>query len=86
MSQVDAGFPQSLGLLARGAQRDALVASADHAQPAGFEFTRNADTQTFAGYNPSKMSARAQLLLSDRILGAIFSPVGEVRRCSRERR
>lgn len=32
------------------------------------------------------MSARAQLLLSDRILGAIFSPVGEVRRCLRERR
>lgn len=40
--------------------------------PKGFEWGRNADANAPAGYNPASMVDRAQLLLSDRILGSTF--------------
>ncbi|GEM09491.1 hypothetical protein Rt10032_c08g3508 [Rhodotorula toruloides] len=46
--------------------------------PKGFEWGRNADPNSPAGYNPASMVDRAQLLLSDRILGSTFAPVGGV--------
>jgi len=45
--------------------------------PKGFEWARSADAASPNGYNPSAMSERAQLLLSDRILGSCFCPTGE---------
>jgi len=44
--------------------------------PKGFDFCRQADPNAPSGYNPSTMSDRAQLLLSDRILGSCFAPKG----------
>jgi hypothetical protein len=40
--------------------------------PKGFEWGRNADPNSPAGYNPASMVDRAQLLLSERILGSTF--------------
>ena len=49
--------------------------------PKGFEWGRNADPNSPAGYNPASMVDRAQLLLSDRILGSTF---GQYRSVSRQ--
>lgn len=46
--------------------------------PKGFEWGRQADPNTPTGYNPAAMVDRAQLLLSDRILGSTFVPTGDV--------
>jgi pre-mRNA-processing factor 8 len=46
--------------------------------PKGFEWGRNADFNAPSGYNPASMIERAQLLLSDRVLGSTFVPTGEV--------
>ncbi|KAH8929155.1 PROCN-domain-containing protein [Atractiella rhizophila] len=46
--------------------------------PKGFEWGRNADVNNLNGWNPASMSERAQLLLSDRILGSTFAPMGGV--------
>jgi len=46
--------------------------------PKGFEFCRQADPNAPNGYNPAIMSDRAQLLLSDRILGSVFAPQGDI--------
>lgn len=40
--------------------------------PKGFEFGRQAEGGKTDGYNPASMVDRAQLLLSDRILGSTF--------------
>lgn len=40
--------------------------------PKGFEWGRAADPTSPSGYNPASMVDRAQLLLSDRILGSTF--------------
>lgn len=55
-----------------------LSLSAYALTPKGFEWGRNADPNAPAGYNPASMVDRAQLLLSDRILGSSFAPVGGV--------
>lgn len=44
--------------------------------PKGFEWARTADPNSLQGYNPTQHTERAQLLLSDRILGSCFAPVG----------
>ena len=44
--------------------------------PRGFEWSRGADINNPTGYNASTMTDRCQLLLSDRILGSTFAPVG----------
>jgi pre-mRNA-processing factor 8 len=67
--------------------------------PKGFEWARNADPAqpngTFSlvrmisshriplGYNPALMADRAQLLLSDRVLGSCFVPTGDIWNCRR---
>ncbi|GAA5963418.1 hypothetical protein JCM21900_000442 [Sporobolomyces salmonicolor] len=55
-----------------------LSLSAYALTPKGFEWGRNADPNSPAGYNPASMVDRAQLLLSDRILGSTFAPIGDV--------
>lgn len=56
-----------------------LALSAYVLTPKGFEFGRNADPNALnTGYNPASMTERAQLLLSDRILGSTFVPTGNV--------
>ncbi|SCZ95974.1 BZ3500_MvSof-1268-A1-R1_Chr8-1g09920 [Microbotryum saponariae] len=55
-----------------------LSMSAYALTPKGFEWGRTADPNAPAGYNPASMCDRAQLLLSDRILGSVFAPVGDV--------
>ncbi|KPV75640.1 uncharacterized protein RHOBADRAFT_52685 [Rhodotorula graminis WP1] len=55
-----------------------LSLSAYALTPKGFEWGRTADPNSPAGYNPASMVDRAQLLLSDRILGSSFAPVGGV--------
>ncbi|GAA5932751.1 U4/U6-U5 snRNP complex subunit PRP8 [Sporobolomyces koalae] len=55
-----------------------LSLSAYALTPKGFEWGRNADPNSPAGYNPASMVDRAQLLLSDRILGSTFAPVGDI--------
>jgi pre-mRNA-processing factor 8 len=49
-----------------------LSLSAYALTPKGFEFARGADPNSPAGYNPANMTERAQLLLSDRIMGSVF--------------
>lgn len=46
--------------------------------PKGFEWARGADVNAPNGWNPQVHSARAQLLLSDRILGSCQTPTGNV--------
>jgi pre-mRNA-processing factor 8 len=53
-----------------------LSLSAYCLSPKGFEWARKADPNNPTGYNPATMSDRAQLLLTDRILGSTFAPVG----------
>jgi len=53
-----------------------LSLSAYALTPKCFEWARNADINNPVGYNPNSMVERAQLLLSDRILGSTFAPVG----------
>lgn len=55
-----------------------LSLSAYALTPKGFEWGRNADPASPAGYNPAAMVERAQLLLSDRILGSTFAPTGSI--------
>jgi len=55
-----------------------LSLSAYALTPKGFEWGRNADPNSPAGYNPASMVDRAQLLLSDRILGSTFAPIGDI--------
>lgn len=49
-----------------------LSLSAYALTPKGFEWGRTADANSPAGYNPASMVDRAQLLLSDRILGSTY--------------
>lgn len=53
-----------------------LSLSAYALTPKAFEWARSADINNPVGYNPNTMVERAQLLLSDRILGSTFAPVG----------
>lgn len=55
-----------------------LSLSAHVLTPKGFEYGRSADINNPTGYNPATMTDRAQLLLSDRIYGSTFAPMGGV--------
>lgn len=73
-SQIDASTVMMTVAFTPGS----LSLSAYALTPKGFEWGRNADPSSPTGYNPASMVDRAQLLLSDRILGSTFAPTGEI--------